>query len=52
MINASHNRYDIISHLIKVVKYQDYFNNKKHIVDILGWVRKINQIKPTGKRFT
>lgn len=49
---AQHNKYDIVQRLVKVVKCEDYFNNKKHIVDIIGWVKQINQIKPSGERFT
>lgn len=34
--------YEIIEHLIKVLKWEDALNYQKHLSDINGWLRKLN----------
>ncbi len=35
----------IVMHLIKVVRYNDPLNNRKHIVDIQNWLIQVSSVQ-------
>jgi CRISPR/Cas system-associated protein Csm6 len=43
----------VLNHIIKIFKYEDEYNNLKHINDIDNWLFNIQRIliKPRNKRF-